>query len=342
MNDSKTESEHPIPLTARRHPLIHEIRRGFRIACGGEDPGHLVLAVSGGRDSLALLIAAVVLREQDDCAILPRVVHVHHHLREEADAEADHVVEIAKRLDVPSEIRHVEVPTGTAAEARRVRYEALVAAACDCRSPLVATGHHAEDQLETIIAALGRGAGPSGLAGMPPRRLLQRDVSLIRPMLGVSRNDAGDLCTAADVDWCDDPGNVDVGTQRGRLRQEILPVLESMWPGVAGRVASMAEAQSVAATALEGLVSSVFGPPEQMCWDRKQISGLPMAVMMTGLRRAILATGRIGSDTVSRQSLVAASEGIGDHRSHLRTYEIGGGLVILVDARQVRIQEGDA
>jgi len=312
------------------------------MACGGEDPGHLVLGVSGGRDSLALLIAAVVLREQDDCAILPRVVHVHHHLRAEADSEAEHVVAIAEKFDVPSEVRHVEVPGGTAAEARRVRYEALVDAASDCRSSLVATGHHAEDQLETIIAALGRGAGPSGLAGMPPRRHLDRDVHLIRPMLGVSRDDAGSLCKAADVDWCDDPGNNDVGTQRGRLRQEILPVLESMWPGVAGRVASMAEAQSVAATALEGLVSSVFGPPDQICWDRKLLSGLPMAVVMTGLRRAILATGRIGADTVSRQSLVAASDGIGDHRSHPRTYEVGGGLVVVVDSRQVKIQMGDS
>ena len=103
---------------------------------------------------------------------------------------------------------------------------------------------------------------------------------------------------------------------------------------------ALAEAQSVAATALEGLVSSVFGPPDQISWDRKLLSGLPMAVVMTGLRRAILATGRIGADTVSRQSLVAASDGIGDHRSHPRTYEVGGGLVVLVDARQVKIQMG--
>ncbi|MDG2094962.1 MAG: tRNA lysidine(34) synthetase TilS [Phycisphaerales bacterium] len=342
MIDSSSESGHLVPLAARRHSLIHEIRRGLRMSCGGEDPGHLVLAVSGGRDSLALLIAAVVLREQDECAILPRVVHVHHHLRPEADSEADHVVAVAKQLDVPSEVRHVDVPTATAAEARRVRYEALVQAACDCRSPLVATGHHAEDQLETIIAALGRGAGPSGLAGMQPRRHLDREVYLIRPMLGVSRDDAGSLCEAADVDWCDDPGNSDVETQRGRLRRDILPVLESMWPGVARRVASMAEAQSVAATALEGLVSSVFGPPQQICWERKALSHLPMAVIMTGLRRAILATGKTGSDSVSRQSLVAASDGIGDHRSHPRTYEVGAGLFVLVDARQVKVQVGDS
>lgn len=342
MNESSSESGHPVPLAARRHQLIHEIRRGLRMTCGGEDPGHLVLAVSGGRDSLALLIAAVVLREQDDCAILPRVVHVHHHLRPEADSEANHVVEIATRLDVPSEVRHVEVPDATPAQARRVRYEALVKAACDCRSSLVATGHHAEDQLETIIAALGRGAGPAGLAGMSPRRHLDRDVYLIRPMLSVSRDDAGALCTAAGVDWCDDPGNTDVATQRGRLRRDVLPVLESMWPGVATRVASMAEAQSVAATALEGLVSSVFGPPDRTRWDRARLSTLPMAVVMTGLRRAILATGRAGSDSISRQSLVAASDGIGDHRTHPRTYEVGAGLVVVVDAAHVRVQRGDS
>ena len=210
-----------IPLAARRHPLVHEILRGFRIACGGDDPGPVVLAVSGGRDSLALLLAAAVLREHDDVVILPRVVHVHHHLRPEADEEADHVLRVAAQLEVPAEVRHVEVPGRTPAEARLARYEALREAAMSCQASRVATGHHAEDQLETILAALGRGAGPMGLAGMPRHRELGDGVALIRPMLGVTRADAAELCQAADVSWCDDPGNVDPGTQRGRLRRRL-------------------------------------------------------------------------------------------------------------------------
>ena len=331
-----------MPLAARRHPVVHDIRRAFRTICGGEDPGHLVLAVSGGRDSLALLIAAVIIRDHSDCELLPRVVHVHHHLRPEADSESEYVERIAARFDVPSEIRHVEVPGGSPAGARDARYKALVQAALECRAPMVATGHHAEDQLETIIAALGRGAGPSGLAGMASRRHLDRDIHLIRPMLGISRSEATTLCKAAGISWCDDPGNEDIATQRGRLRQEVLPVLESMWPGVATRVASMAEAQSVAATALEGLVTSVFGHADKRSWDRKMLAGLPTAVIVTGLRRAILDTGTVGSDTISRQSIVAAADGIVDHRSHLRTYEVGGGLLIQVDAAQVRLKHGES
>ena len=85
---NQPEGESLVPLEARRHGVVHEIGRGFRMACEDQRPGPVVLAVSGGRDSLALLIAAVVLRDHDDWSMLPRVVHVHHHLRPEADEEA--------------------------------------------------------------------------------------------------------------------------------------------------------------------------------------------------------------------------------------------------------------
>ncbi|MEE2906195.1 MAG: tRNA lysidine(34) synthetase TilS [Planctomycetota bacterium] len=338
------EATNAIPLEARRHPLVHEIERGFRWACGGEAPGPVVLAVSGGRDSMALLIASAVLREHDTFAILPRVVHVHHHLRPEADDEAEHVLAVAAVLDVPAEVRHLKSPAHTPGDARRLRYEALQQAAMACRSNLVATGHHAEDQLETILAALGRGAGPSGLAGMPRRRTLEDDVSLVRPMLSVSRMDAEALCRAAGTRWCDDPGNVDINTQRGRLRRDVLPVLEAMWPGVASRAAAGADLQSVAATALEGLVTSVFGTSDRQTWSRLELSGLPIAVIASGLRRAVLACGPLGSDGVSHSALFAAAEAVGDRRDHRRRYELGGGIEIIVEAIEIRIEQtqGDA
>ena len=292
-----------IPLKARRHQLVHEIELGFRRACGGEEPGPVVLAVSGGRDSIALLIASAILREHDTFAILPRVVHVHHHLRPEADDEAAHVLAVAASLDVPAEVRDLQLVEGTPEEARRLRYDALASAALDCRSSLVATGHHAEDQLETILAALGRGAGPAGLAGMPRSRELGKGVGLVRPMLGISRQDAAELCHAAGITWCDDPGNVDINTQRGRLRSDVLPVLENMWPGVAARVAATADLQSIAATALEGLVASIFGKPNCTEWSRGDVSGLPTAVIASGLRRSLLSVGDIGSDGLSHKAL---------------------------------------
>ncbi|MAT81678.1 MAG: tRNA lysidine(34) synthetase TilS [Phycisphaerae bacterium] len=338
------EGKNGLPLGARRHQVVHEIELGFRRACHGQEPGPVVLAVSGGRDSLALLIASAVLRDHDDFAILPRVVHVHHHLRPEADDEADHVLKVAAMLDIPAEVRNLELSDGTPDEARRLRYEALVAGAVDCRSGLVATGHHAEDQLETILAALGRGAGPGGLAGMPRSRGLSDGVSLIRPLLGICRNDAADLCRAADIRWCDDPGNANPDTQRGRLRRDVLPVLEEMWPGVASRVAATADLQAIAATAMDGLVGSVFGPMDRMEWVRQDLRDLPTPVIASGLRRAILSKEVVAVDDLSHVTIFSASEAVGDHRQHQRCFEVGSGSRIIVNARHVRIEtpEGDS
>ena len=298
--------EPSISHSARRHPLVHDIARGFQQACGSLRPGPTILAVSGGRDSLALLVAAAVLRDHADCDLLPRVVHVHHHLRRAADDEAAHVMKIARALDIPGEVIDIEVVGGTPAEARRLRYDALQASALRARSAWVATGHHAEDQLETVLAALGRGAGPTGLAGMPRMRSLGSGVTLIRPLLHCSRSDAADLCTAAGVDWCDDPGNADPHTQRGRLRRDVTPVLESMFPGVAKRVAAMTETQSLAAIAFEGLIASTFGSDEQVRWSRESLRGLPAAVIATGLRRSALASTSLTSDTLSHSALASS------------------------------------
>ena len=311
------------------------------MTCDGQQPGPVVLAVSGGRDSLALLIAAVVLRDHDDWSMSPRVVHVHHHLRPESDAEAAHVLAVSEQLEVPVEIRHVEVPGGTSAAARESRYEALVQVAMECESSCIATGHHAEDQLETILAAIGRGAGPSGLAGMAGRRHLTDGISLIRPMLKVSRKDAASLCDAAGISWCDDPGNIDPETQRGRLRRDVLPVFESMWPGAAVRAAASADLQAAAATAFEGLIASIFGEAEQSSWDRSDLLRLPVSILAGGLRRSVLCVTGLTPDRLSHDALFAAAEAVGDHAMHQRSFQLGSGVNLIINAREIRITQGE-
>ncbi|MBG80107.1 MAG: tRNA lysidine(34) synthetase TilS [Phycisphaerae bacterium] len=338
---NQPEGESLVPLEARRHGVVHEIGRGFRMACEDQRPGPVVLAVSGGRDSLALLIAAVVLRDHDDWSMLPRVVHVHHHLRPEADEEAAHVLAISEQFQIPAEIRHVEVADGTSATARKMRYEALEQAALDCHASFIATGHHAEDQFETILAAIGRGAGPTGLAGMARKRVLADGILLIRPLLRISRNDAESLCQAAGISWCDDPGNVDPATQRGRLRRDVLPVFESLWPGAAVRAAASADLQAAAATALEGLIASMFGDAAERCWDRSELSRLPVSIVAGGLRRSVLCVTSLTPDRLSHDALFAAAEAVGDHGMHQRSFQLGSGVNLIVNAREIRIEQGD-
>ena len=245
---------------------------------------------------------------------------------------------VARRLDVPSVVIDVETAGAPPAVTRAARYDALTAAAIDARAGWVATGHHAGDQLETVLAALGRGAGPTGLAGMACARPLHADVTLIRPMLQCTRVQAAELCTRAGISWCDDPGNDDPQTQRGRLRRDVIPVLEAMWPGVAPRVSAMSETQSMAATAFEGVIAARFGPVDRSRWDRRSLRELPAAVLASGLRRSVLATTGLTSDAISHPALASAATCISDAGMHRREFEIGGGVRIVVDAQNVSLE----
>ena len=166
--------------------------------------GHLHCAVSGGADSLALLLLAV-RTEQPVTAW-----HVDHGLRNGSSSEGNFVREIATALQVPCETRSVQLTHGPNLEARArdARYGVL--------PPDVLTGHTADDQAETVLINLLRGSGTAGLAGM--RREL-------RPLLALRRHETHDLCHALGVTPLHDPMNDDDRFQRVRVREELLPLL---------------------------------------------------------------------------------------------------------------------
>jgi tRNA(Ile)-lysidine synthase len=111
---------------------------------------------------------------------------------------------------------------------------ASVAAKIGARHVLVA--HHADDQLETMLMAMCRGAGPRGMAGMRPSRALG-ELALIRPLLYVRKSDCLEMCRRAGIQWREDASNTDVSRRRARLRRDVMPVLEELWPGAARRAA---------------------------------------------------------------------------------------------------------
>lgn len=322
-----------VPLLGElgRHELVRRVRRAILAEDVGSEAS-VVAAVSGGRDSMALVLA---LAEASDRALIGRVVvaHVHHHRRVEADAELELVRSMAGRLDLPFEAAHLDGdPAATPADLRTGRYAALIEIATGCDAALVATGHQAEDQLETVLLAMIRGAGPRGLVGMRARRPLCDGVDVFRPMLEVRRADAADLCEAAGVAWCDDPGNIDSATLRGMLRAEVLPVLESIRAGAAQRCSEAAPLRQAAADALDAACAR----PVDGQWSRASL-----AAMSEGLRRASLYLAAVavcgGSDAVSSASVREASAAIIDTRAHRRTFELGGGVACVVEARSVRV-----
>lgn len=183
---------------------------------GRDGAARLGVAVSGGPDSLALLLLAAE-------ALPGRIAAatVDHGLRPESAAEAAMVGRVCAAQGVPHAVLAVRVAPGNLqAEARTARYGALVAWARTEGLPATATAHHADDQAETLLMRLNRGSGLAGLAGIRPRTMMEdAAASVIRPLLGWRKTELEGVCAAARVTPARDPGNTDVRFGRVAMRQ---------------------------------------------------------------------------------------------------------------------------
>jgi tRNA(Ile)-lysidine synthase len=177
----------------------------------------VVVACSGGADSLALLALAV------DGGLAPIAVHVDHGLRAGSDREAGIVADAADRLGAGFDARRVTVAPGPnlEARARAARYDALEAARVEHGATAVLVAHTADDQAETVVLNLLRGSGSAGLAGMPARR-----EHVVRPLLGARRADVRAECARRQLTPWEDPSNDDLAFRRNWIRHEVLPLLE--------------------------------------------------------------------------------------------------------------------
>ncbi len=191
------------------------------------------VALSGGADSTALLKGMVDLREQQAGFGL-RAIHINHHLQPHADAWAKHCAALGRRLVVPCQLLDapVEAVRGESLEAaaREARYGLLAASLAS--GEFLLTAHQAEDQLETILLQLARGAGVAGLAGMPRRSVCGPGIHL-RPLLDFGREELRTFVAAAGLDWIEDPSNEDPRFDRNFVRQQVLPLLLQRWPALA-------------------------------------------------------------------------------------------------------------
>ncbi len=192
----------------------------------------LAVGLSGGADSTALLLACARRWPGQVHAI-----HVHHGLQAAADDFARHCEALCAALDVPLVLRRVDArpAKGESPEdaARRARYHAFQAAALDgqAREAIknIALAHHADDQVETLLLALSRGAGLPGLAAMPARRE-RGGIVWHRPLLGVAGSAVRDWLRAQGQAWVQDPSNQDERYTRNRIRLRLLPALQEVFP----------------------------------------------------------------------------------------------------------------
>jgi tRNA(Ile)-lysidine synthase len=208
-------------------------------AAGGPRPGeHLLVAVSGGPDSTALLAGLAELAGARRLRVT--AAHVDHGLRgAESTQEGTRVAALAARLGVGFVGASVEVGHGgdLAARARRARYEALARLAAEVGATRIVTGHTRDDQAETVLLRLLRGAGRRGLGGISPAR-----GRLLRPLLGATRADVRRFLAERDLPFLVDRTNADLRFVRNRVRRVLLPLLEAEFnPRIGGALAALAE-----------------------------------------------------------------------------------------------------
>ena len=199
----------------------------------------LLLAVSGGADSIALLHLAAARVPRDRLA----VGHFDHRLRAGSADDAAFVRDAARELGVSARIGVAPPGARLAAEgrARRARYRFLLRTARATGATHVATAHTRDDQAETVIDRIARGAGIRGLRGILPDRRLGAGVRLIRPLLDVRRDALRAWLSARELPWREDPTNADPRHRRNRIRAELLPALVTLGPGGTDAIARIAD-----------------------------------------------------------------------------------------------------
>ena len=217
--------------------------------------GRVAFALSGGRDSMALLDAgAAALRALGRDAL---ALHVHHGLQAGADEWAAHCARESAARGVAYAESRVSVPRtpriSVEAAAREARYAALRALAHAHGATVVALAHHQDDQAETLMLQLARGAGPAGLAGMPAEHVDADGLAWCRPLLGVSRAEIAAYVDARGLRFVDDPSNDDARWRRNAVRATIAPAWRAALPGYPATIARAAEHQADAAALLDAL-----------------------------------------------------------------------------------------
>ncbi len=199
---------------------------------------HVVVACSGGADSVALVHAFASARKPMELQLT--LAHINHGTR--ASAWQDECVVLRIGAAFGLQVRVVALDGGDRDEAalRDARYAALAAIARAAGATVVATAHHREDQSETVLLALLRGAGPEGLRGMPARRALADGVDLARPLLRIAADELRYACHVHALPYAIDPTNADGGLRRNALRAA-LTSLRPLFPGLDAAVARTAE-----------------------------------------------------------------------------------------------------
>jgi len=296
------------PAISRLRHRVGEAIASRRLWRSGD---RVAVAVSGGLDSVCLLDLLVSIADWHGAELM--VVTVDHGVREGSAGDADFVCALAKGMALP--VRRFDL-TGVDADERSLRegrYGAFEALDVD----VVALAHHRDDQAETVLLQLLRGAGSRGLGAMRWKR-----DRYVRPLLDISRSELARWAEHRDLVWSEDPSNADPGFLRNRVRAEVLPLLEQIRPGAAGALARSANNLAEDDAYLQGLAGRA--PPWSLTW---------IAVTPVSIVRRSLATELKSSALVDAAlKIAAAGTGAVDVGDGQRLVVHDGALVLTAES----------
>ena len=253
-------------MTERWSPHHLRLHRWLRRRPELLPPGaRLLLAVSGGQDSMALLGLLRDLQRLHHWQLL--LWHGNHRLRPEAGRQADELASWARHQGLTIQVDSWEEQRADEAAARAWRYATLETVARSHDASHVVTGHTASDRAETLLLQLARGSHRRGLASLRPSRPLAAEIQLVRPLLLFSRAETALISAALNLPVWLDRSNANPHYSRNRVRREVLPVLEQLHPGAGRRISGVAERlaeehdshQELLQLALGGLLSDGGG-----------------------------------------------------------------------------------
>ncbi len=289
---SSPRTRRGVRITVFARSLVKEWRRLGLPAANAR----VVVAVSGGADSVALLGALNEMSQSKKLKVKLFVAHLDHGLRKDSRADARWVKALAKRLGHESLARRVDVTalaSGSGANleqaSRQARYKFLAKVAKEKRAVVVLTAHTMDDQAETVVLNLLRGSGMDGLSGIEPARRLGEgsEIILARPLLSwARRQDTESYCRLRAVEFLTDEMNTDEKFTRVRVRRQLLPQMESFNPRIVEGLARTAELLREDFTALDQAAGRLLALAREDEGSRLRIDLLALAP--TALRRRAL------------------------------------------------------
>lgn len=252
------------------------------------EPGDLVLvAVSAGRDSMTL--AHLLLQLRRELGFELAIANFNHHLRDEADEEAQFVAEFARIHGVPSCLGGADIASLAAGAniqetARRERYAFLRTVAAKLGAQKIAVAHHADDQAETVLLHLLRGSGLSGLAGMSPS-----NNKIIRPLLFAAREDICDYVAENKIEYREDSSNASTKYLRNKIRLELIPLLRDYNPNIRESLIATADICRADDQVLEDLAENALAEiwiNDSNALSSREFAELPVALQRRVIRKA--------------------------------------------------------